>query len=383
MNGSSLSARTARGAALAASLGLFTVYAVSAQESRPFTPKLEISSTIPGNGDLNPYGIAFVPEGFPSGGRIAAGDVLVANFNASSNLQGTGTTIIQFTPGEAVAPAAPAGMGGSARTFFQGRQPGLSTALGVLKRGFVVVGNVPTKDGTVNTIHNGTLQFMDRNGKLIATLADPMFFDSPWDLTINDEGDHAQLFVSNVLSGRVARLDLAVEPATVKVQHKTLVATGYMHEPNAAALVLGPTGLAYDRRSDILYVASTADNAIFSVDHAGRATAPVTKGNRVFSDAHLRGPLALAFAPNGDLLTTNGDAVNADPTHPSEVIEFTRHGEFVREFNLDAGQGAAFGLATVDGENAKFNLALVDDSTNAVQVYGLAAKEEGLTAARD
>ena len=375
MNGSNLFARTGRRTTLAASLSLFAIFAASAEEERPFIPRLVISSTIPANGDLNPYGIAFVPAGFPAGGPLAAGDVLVANFNASGNLQGTGTTIVQFTPGDTVAPAVPVGQAGNARTFFQGPQHGLTTALGVLRRGFVVVGNVPTTDGTVNTIGNGTLQIVDRHGNLVATLADATFFDSPWDLTIDDDGDHAQLFVSNVLSGRVSRLDLAVEATTVKVLHKTLVATGYMHEPNASALVLGPTGLAFDERNDILYVASTADNAIFSVAHASKATSPVTRGTLVFADPHLRGPLGLAFAPNGHLLTANGDAVNVDPTHPSEVIEFTRNGEFVREFNLDAGVDAPFGIATVRAENARFNLALVNDNTNAVWVYRLALED--------
>src|SRR5262249_30699771 len=45
------------------------------------------SSTIPENGDLNPYGIAFVPDGFPSGGVISPGDVLVSNFNDIMNCQ--------------------------------------------------------------------------------------------------------------------------------------------------------------------------------------------------------------------------------------------------------------------------------------------------------
>jgi len=373
MNVSHLFARLGCGIALAASLSLVAVLAASAEEA--FIPRLVISSTIPANGDLNPYGIAFVPEGFPGGGPLAAGDVLVANFNASSNLQGTGTTIVQFTPGDTVAPAVPAGSPGNARTFFQGAQPGLTTALGVLKRGFVVVGNVPTTDGTVNTIGNGTLQIVDRHGSLVATLADATFFDSPWDLTIDDAGDHARLFVSNVLSGRVARLDLAVGAKAVAVLHKTLVATGYTHEPNASALVLGPTGLAFDAKNDILYVASTADNAIFAVAHAGSATAPVTMGTLVFADPHLRGPLGLAFAPNGHFLTANGDAVNVDPTHPSEIIEFTRSGEFVREFNLDAGVDAPFGIATVRAANARFNLALVNDNTNAVAVYGLPVED--------
>jgi hypothetical protein len=70
----------------------------------PFIPRIIISSTIPANGDLNPYGLAFVPDGFAPGGTIAPGDVLVSNFNAKNNLQGTGKTIIKLTPNGAVAP---------------------------------------------------------------------------------------------------------------------------------------------------------------------------------------------------------------------------------------------------------------------------------------
>jgi hypothetical protein len=50
------------------------------------------------------------------------------------------------------------------------------------------------------------------------------------------------------------------------------------------------------------------------------------------------------LAPNGDLITSNGDAVNADPTQPSEIVEFTPTGQFVRQFNVDTVQGGAFGI---------------------------------------
>jgi hypothetical protein len=338
---------------------------------QPFLPRLIVSSTIPMNGDLNPYGVAFVPSGFPKGGGLAPGDVLIANFNNSNNLQGTGTTIVKFTPRDAVAPSVPAGQPGNAVTFFPSSLAGLDTALGVLRRGFVLVGNVPTTDGTINTISPGSLQVVDRHGNVIDTLTDATFLDSPWDLTILDEGASAQVFVSNVLSGTVSRLDLMVSSSSVTVLKKTQIAVGYGHQPNAAALVLGPTGLAYDEQADVLYVASTDDNTIFSVPNAGHATSPVTKGTAVFADPHLRGPLALVFAPNGHLLTANGDAVNADPTHPSEIVEFTKQGQFVREFNVDAGQGGAFGIATVLWRQAGFNFAAVDDVANDISVYAL------------
>ena len=67
-------------------------------------------STIPSTGDVNPYGVAFVPENFQAGGKLNPGDLLVSNFNDSNNIQGTGTTIINIS-------------GGSTSVFFQGTPP--------------------------------------------------------------------------------------------------------------------------------------------------------------------------------------------------------------------------------------------------------------------
>ncbi|HME73831.1 MAG TPA: hypothetical protein VKM54_28805 [Myxococcota bacterium] len=301
---------------------------------------------------------------------------MVSNFNNSTNLQGTGTTIVKLTPTGTLAPSVPTGQNGNAITFFQSNLSGLTTALGVLRRGFVLVGNLPTTDGTNATISQGSLQVLDRHGNLLETLSDATFLDSPWDLTISDAGAQARVFVSNVLSGTVSRLDLAVSSSNVTVLNKTQIAIGYAHEPNAAALVLGPTGLAYDPTTDVLYVASTADNTIFAVSHAGNATSPIVKGISVFADSHLRGPLALVFAPNGHLLTANGDAVNGDPTHPSEIVEFTKSGKFIRQFNVDAGQGGAFGIATALSGEHGFNFAAVDDVPNVISVYFLQAHRD-------
>jgi hypothetical protein len=360
--------RLLRGSVLTLSLSLVATLAAAGEEARPFIPKLVNSSTIPANGDLNPYGVAFVPKGFPSGAIISADDVLVSNFNDSGNTQGTGTTIVKLTPDGALAPP------GSATTFFTSSLKGLSTALGILRGGFVVVGNVPTTDGTFATIGQGALQVIDRQGKSLQTWTDPVFLDGPWDLALDDEGAVAHIFVSNVLNGTVSRLDVAVGATTVNLVKKISIATGYTHVPNAAAVVLGPTGLAYDEATDTLYVASTADNAVYSVAHASSRTGPVNKGPVVFEDSNLRGPLALRFAPNGDLLTANGDAVNADSEHPSEIVEFTKSGTFVREYNVDSSQGGAFGLDTVTDADQGFNYAVVDDVTNNLSVYHLPAR---------
>jgi hypothetical protein len=54
-----------------------------------------LASTVPANGDVNPYGVAVIPHGT---GRLGRGNILVSNFNNKANVQGTGTTIVQITP---------------------------------------------------------------------------------------------------------------------------------------------------------------------------------------------------------------------------------------------------------------------------------------------
>ena len=50
---------------------------------------------MPDNGDQNPYAIVVAPV---SVGKIQRDDVLIDNFNNLSNLQGLGTTIVDYNP---------------------------------------------------------------------------------------------------------------------------------------------------------------------------------------------------------------------------------------------------------------------------------------------
>lgn len=356
-------------AVLATMIGITAGIGAPAIAADAFIPRLLNTSTSPSNGDLNPYGVAFVPEGFPGGGRIKTGDVLVSNFNDNANIQGNGTTIVSFSADGAIAPP------GTANTFFSSSLSGLSTALGVLRAGFVVVGNVPTIGGAFPVLQ-GALQVIDRNGNWVQTLTDDTFLDGPWDLALDDHGASAHIFVSNVASGTVSRLDVTVSSKGLTVTKMTTLASGYAVQPNVGAVILGPTGLAFDGRTNTLYVASTADNAIYALSNASRATTTVQRGRLVFASSHLRGPLGLRFAPNGDLLAANGDAVNADPAHPSEIVEFAPSGHFVREYNVDAAQGGAFGLDASIDSDGRSNYAAVDDVTNSLSVYRLPVGQE-------
>ncbi len=328
----------------------------------PVAPTLTVS-TIPPNGDVNPYGVAFVPNGFAPHGVLRPGDILVSNFNDFTNTQGTGTTIVRIT------------QSGQQSVFFQGAKGlGLTTALGILKKGFVLVGNLPTANGTGPCgVGQGSLLIIDKNGNLIQTLTSAALLDGPWDLTIREEGNNAQVFVSNVSSGTVTRIDLRIADARkknpVQVLKETQIASGYVVGCDPSALVIGPTGLAYDKAKDILYVASTGDNKIFAVANARRTTQDLGTGTVVVQDqTHLHGPLGLALAPNGDLICSQGDAVNPDPNQPSEIVEFTSTGAFVAQFSIDSAPGSAFGVALVPFKNG-FIFAAVDDGLNVLDIW--------------
>jgi len=340
-------------------------------DDRPFLPgPIRVVSTVPANGDGNPYGVAFVPPYFPSGGAINPGDVLVSNFNnapttTGGNLQGTGTTIVDVPPNAPVT------------LFFQftgSRTVGLTTALNVLQRGFVLVGNFPSADGSCTDAGSGSIFVIDKNGAIVSEYTDSSV-QGPWDSALFDQGGRAKYFVANALTGEIVRYDLDVDPSGVTFRHPTVIASGYQHACDAVTFVDAPTGLVYDAEKDILYVASTLDNAVYAVYDAGDRRHDGGVGKLIYQDAkHLHGALGLAMAPNGHLLVTNNDVINADPNQPSELVEFTVEGEFVKEISLDPTPGGSFGLA-VEPLGKKAKLAAVDDSVNLFLIWTLNSHE--------
>ncbi|VWC40098.1 hypothetical protein [Burkholderia lata] len=318
------------------------------------------ASTVPANGDVNPYGIAFVPRGVPTWSTLKPGDVVVSNFNAASNTQGTGTTIVKLSPGK------------TPTAFFQGSNLGLTTALTVLRSGFVLVGNVPAPDGKT-VVPPGSLLVIGPQGNLVTQLTSATLLDGPWDMTVIDRGQRVTAFVSNVLNGTVSRIELAIgDNGVTMLPGSRIIASGYVNRTDPNALVVGPTGLAYDPNIDVLYVASTGDNAVFAIQNAASTNRNGGVGQMIYFDAaHLHGPLALALAPNGHLVTANGDAVNADPQQPSEIVEFTVDGRFVAQMQVDTVPGAAFGLAFGHGSKGQPEFAAVDDNTNTATVWTL------------
>jgi hypothetical protein len=328
---------------------------------QPFLPPpVQSVSTVPTiNGDLNPYGVAFVPRQFPTSGVIKPGDILVSNFNNSQNLQGTGTTIVKISPT------------GQQSLFFHGTAPlGLTTALNILRGGFVLVGNFPSPNGACGNAQRGSILVIDSKGNQAGTIVDPSI-EGPWDSVLFDQGSSAKFFIANGLSGTIVRLDLDIRPTGVSLDSATEIASGYLHHCDQVTFVDAPTGLVYDPEKDVLYVASTVDNAVFAISDAATTRHNRGRGQVIYEDTtHLHGALAMVKAPNGHLLVSNNDAINADPKQPSEIVEFTIEGKFVKQTPVDPNPGGSFGLGVMtSGDVARFGA--VDDNANSILIWTL------------
>ncbi len=319
-----------------------------------------LATTVPGNGDLNPYGVAVIPR---SVGDLFAGNVLVSNFNDSKNVQGTGTTIVEITPGGHHWLFA--GISSKLRGCPGG--VGLTTALTVLRSGWVIVGSLPTKNGNVSGA--GCLLVLDPWGHVREAFRHGGI-NGPWDMTALDEGHTAYLFVTNVLNGTVAGGGKTVNGGTVLrlklvvpghglpwIASDTIIGSGFGEQTNAAALVIGPTGVGLGRHGT-LYVADTLANRVAAIPDAVSRHGDAGTGLTVTKGGHLHGELGLIIAPGGDILTVNSANGN--------LVEITPSGFQFPVRTLDKsgsppGAGALFGLATKPGQDAVY---YVDDATN-------------------
>ena len=363
-------------------------------------------------GDQNPYGVWVVPR---TVGNLIKGNILVSNFNnagapPTGNLQGTGSSIVQYAPdvqsqttfAEINASTLPGSCPGGV---------GLTTALVVLRSGWVVVGSLPTTDGTIGTVGLGCLIVLDANGNAVETFSGADIA-GPWDMTARDDGDKAQLFFSNVLNGNVAtatpdtplnagtvvRMTLSTPPqgsGIPSVIETTVIGSGFPEENDPAALIIGPTGVGLANGEDeggdsqgdnsqsarrhhggggnsqggdeggnggngsTLYVADTVNNRIARIDGASDRTSSAGTGHTVSTGGSLKGPLGLIIAPNGDILTVNSGDGN--------IVETTPHGTQTATVLLaPAGAGSLFGLALVPDDSGIY---FVDDSENQLNLF--------------
>ncbi|HZT31743.1 MAG TPA: hypothetical protein VFA33_17785 [Bryobacteraceae bacterium] len=324
------------------------------------------ASTVPANGDVNPYGVAVVPR---SVGALVEDSVLVSNFNNSANLQGTGTTIMQIRADGATSVFAQL-----SAASLPGACPGgvgLTTALVVLRSGWVIVGSLPTSNGQAATAQAGCLIVLDSSGKPVETFSGGQI-NGPWDMTALDLEHAAVLFVTNVLNGTVAGGGNVVNGGTVarlllgipeggmpRLVSSTVIGSMFGERTDPAALVIGPTGVGLGP-DGALYVADTLANRIAAIPNAIFRTTSANTGITVSMGGAINGPLGLAITPNHHILVANANDGN--------LVEVARVGVQVAVKPVDtSGQGAGtlFGLAIApEGKGVYF----VNDGNNTLNL---------------
>jgi len=305
-----------------------------------------------------------------STGALVAGNLLVSNFNNSANLQGTGTTIVQIAPD------------GTSSLFswidastLPGPCPGgigLTTALSVLSSGWVIVGSLPTTDGTSATAQAGCLLVLNNWGTVVETIYGSLV-NGPWDMTAYDLGSTADLFVTNVLNGTVAGGGNIVQEGTVTrlnltglygamptLESITVIGSGFSERTDPAALVIGPTGVGLSPDWRMLYVADSLNNGVQAIANPVTRTDSAGTGTTVSTNEFLSDPLGLIVANTGDIFTTNGNN--------GQLVETTPSGNQIFWPYLDIsgdppGAGALFGLVRV-GQGLYY----VDDATNTLNL---------------
>jgi hypothetical protein len=354
--------------AAAAALATMVFVGAASAEDSSFLASLRkqtmLASTIPDNGDVNPYAVVVAPISI---GKIKKGDVLVTNFNDHNNLQGLGTTIVNY------------GAGSKAVTLFASvprhlaQCPGgvgLTTAMTMLESGYVIVGSLPSEDGTMSTAGQGCLIVFDSNGKLVEALADANI-NGPWgNMAVVDRGKSATLFISNIGAGAhpsgganratVVRFDLSIAKGPPTIKSETVIGNGFSETPDKDVFVIGPTGLVLDKRGT-LYVSDANGNSVNAIPQALTRKDSAGTGTVITKDGMLKRPLAMAIVPNGDLLVINaqnGEVVEINPaTHEQVAARWVN----VDKAQSPPGSGDLFGIAlTLDGKGFYY----VNDDVN-------------------
>jgi len=329
--------------------------AALAEEQKGFLANIHrfstLTSTVPANGDQNPYAIVVAPA---SAGKIQKDDVLITNFNDKNNLQGLGTTIVDFNPATkrlslfaAIPRHLPQCPGGI----------GLTTAMTMLKSGWVIVGSLPSRDGTTATKGQGCLVVLDAQGEVAGVITSANI-DGPWgNMAVIESDSGAAIFVSNtgvgvgapgqdvVRQANVLRIELAIRDGKAPVVTKeTVIGSGFGQQADKDVFIIGPTGLALGR-NNVLYVSDAIGNRIASIADATTRSDSAGTGEEVTKDGLLRRPLAMTTAPNGNLLVTNGlngQAVEIDPTTGKQL-----HALWIdpNRAQTPPGSGDLFGIA--------------------------------------
>lgn len=310
-----------------------------------------IGSTIdPKLGQLNPYGLTVAPA---TTGDFTKGDLVVCNFNAKSNVQGTGYTIVALHP-------------------TPGSKPVLVSDNKVLK-GCDALALGPSDDIWAAAFAAKDNPVLSATGKLEVNIKGAPF-DHPWGQVYVQNSSTAAFYASDAGNGDIIRINLS-SPFTYDV-----IAKGFALNHGKPGSIFGPSGLTYDPNGDVLYIVDGTNNTIVAFSNVSSIPAggivvgkdgksfkgPNAKDARlVFAGTPLNGPISATLLPNENLVIGN----TSNPSGQNIMVELTPSGKVLDTRNVDKGaSGSLFGIVATGTSDADTKIYFNDDNDNNLQV---------------
>ncbi len=308
-----------------------------------------IGSTIdPKFGQLNPYGLTVAPS---TAGAFTKGDLVVCNFNAKSNVQGTGFTIVGLHPKPGSTPT----LVSSSKTLLG------CNALALAPGNFIWAAAFAANDNPV----------LGPTGSLVQNIKGKPL-DRPFGQAYSPMNGGA-FYETNAGNGSIVRFNLSSSTADV-------IATGFAVNHGKPGGILGPSGLSYSAKNDTLYIVDGTNNTLVAfagvssiaaggvvVGASGKTfTGPsASSASLVYSGTPLNGPISSALLPNGNIVLGN----TLDPNGKNLMIELSATGKLLDVDNVDKGAaGSIFGMVATGTNDANTKLYFNDDNDNNLQV---------------
>jgi hypothetical protein len=316
------------------------------------TKQVVIGSTSePKFGQLNPYGLTVAPA---TTGAFTKGDLAVCNFNAKSNVQGTGFTIVALHP----APGSKPTLVSSSKTLL----------------GCAALALGPADDIWAAAFSANDNPVLSASGKLEANIKGKLF-NGPWgEAFAAPKSGNPAFYESNAGDGTIVRINLGAK-FTYDV-----VARGFAVNHGKPGSIFGPSGLSYNSKNDTLYIVDGTNNTVVAlssvstIPSGGVIVKPggktfggksASKARLVFAGSPLNGPISAALLFNGNLVVGN----TSNPNGKNLIIELSAKGKVLDIDNVDKGAaGALFGIVATGTNAANTKVYFNDDNDNNLQV---------------
>jgi hypothetical protein len=301
---------------------------------------------------LNPYGLTVAPS---TTGDFSKGDLVVCNFNAKSNVQGTGNTIVALHPKPGSKPTLVA------------HDPKALTGCAALALG-------PADDIWATAFESNDNPVLSATGGLEDNIKGKPF-DRPWGQVFAQPTTGSPAFYeSNAGNGEVVRINLGSQ-FTYDV-----IAKGFAVNHGKPGSIFGPSGLTYDPNGDRLYIVDGQNDTVVAFSNVSTIPAGgivVGKDGKTFSgpsagDARLvfagkplNGPISAALLANGNIVVGN----TGNPSGQNLMIELSPSGHVMDVRNVDKGaSGALFGIVATGTSAKDTKVYFNDDNDNDLQV---------------